>query len=117
MTLEKGRYRRPTERPGLSPIPANTAHRMAQIQRSPAMNSTEQCGTNVMVNRRTTKRKTLALKGVGGKELFFETRNPPRQCRICGDDIPIIRDREGVVIFDSYFHCPKDSCRYAWAHR
>ena len=64
-----------------------------------------------------TRIKWGEFKGVGGKEQFFESRNPPRKCRICGDDIPIVRDRDGVVIFNSYFHCPKDACRYAWYHR
>jgi len=77
----------------------------------------EVTGTKVMANRLTNRRKTLALKGVGGKEQFSESRKPPRHCRICGGEIPIIRDRYGIVIFNSYFHCPKKACQKAWDYR
>jgi hypothetical protein len=73
--------------------------------------------TLTIYNPEDIYKTTVAIDIKGGKRLFLESRDPPRPCLICGEPIPIIRDRAGNVIFDSAFHCLKEACKEAWENR
>lgn len=83
----------------------------------------EPYGTGVMMSegvydeQENNHKTTMVLELKGGKRVFFERRNSSRRCQICGEEIPIVRDRGGSVLFDSAFHCLKEACREAWDNR